>query len=78
MEGQVWYQIRGLHNMCEIYTTRRYDDGTWHNLTTLYSGGECSVTVDEEMVTYSTSELIIPTQEVGNNYIGGVPILDGR
>lgn len=77
MNGQVWYQIRGLINSCEINTVQRYDDGSWHNLTALYSGGECSITVDDEVATDSTSDLIITTED-GNNYVGGAPVFDGR
>ena len=76
MDGQVWYRIPGLISECEVNTTQRYDDGTWHYLTALFSGGNCSITVDDEVVTRSTSESIIP--QIDNNYIGGAPLFAGR
>ena len=77
MEGQVWYQISGVVSRCQLNTTQQYNDGIWHQLTALYTGGECSLTVDDEVVTDSNSELIIPTQD-GNDYIGGAPVFAGR
>ena len=77
MDGQVWYQISGVIGRCEVNTTQRYDDNTWHYLTALYSGRECSITIDDEVVTQSTPELTIPAQ-VDNNYIGGAPLFAGR
>lgn len=77
MDGQVWYQISGVGlRGCVVNTTQRYDDNTWHYLTALYSGGECSITVDDE-VTRSTSEPIV-FRQVDNNYIGGAPLFAGR
>ena len=78
MNGQVRFRISGLFSVCEVNTTQRYDDDTWHYLTALYSSRECSITVDNEVVTESTAEdLIIPTQD-GNDYIGGAPFFVGR
>ena len=77
MDGQVWYRISGVFSECEVNTAQRYDDDTWHYLTALFSGGECSITVDDEVVTQSTSDLIIAAQ-LDNNYIGGAPLFAGR
>ena len=70
MEGQVGYQLSGR---CQVNTMQRYDDNTWHYLTALYSGGECSITVDDEMVNDTTTEMALPTQH-SNDYIGAAPM----
>ena len=73
----MWYRISGVFSGCEVNTTQRYDNDAWHYLTALYSRGVCSITVDDEVVTQSTSDLIIPTQD-GDDYIGGAPMFAGR
>jgi len=77
MEGQVVHRVSGIIHRCEVSTTQQYDDGMWHQLTALYSRGECSIIVDNEIVTVSNSELRIPSQD-GNDYIGGAPLFNGR
>ena len=76
IDGQVWYRISGIFSECEVNTVQQYDDNIWHYLTALYSGGECSITVDDEMVIQST-ELTFST-DVSDVYIGGVPNVPER
>lgn len=75
MDGQVWYQLSGR---CQVNSRqRRYDDNTWHYLNASYSGQECTITVDDEMVSISATEMALPTQR-SNDYIGAAPMLTGR
>ena len=71
------HRVSGIIHRCQVNTTQRYDDGMWHLLTALYSRGECSITVDNEIVTVSNSELVIPRQD-GDDYIGGAPLFNDR